>query len=70
MSRTLLEQWRDMAYDEKADRGQLQKLWASYFQIEKEIYEQLLSNPELAEKLINGKKTPLSECVPESGADW
>ena len=27
-------------------------------------------NPELAEKLINGKKTPLSECVPESGADW
>ncbi len=46
MSRTLLEQWRDMAYDEKADRGQLQKLWASYFQIEKEIYEQLLSNPD------------------------
>ena len=29
---------------------------------------QLLSNPELVEKLINGKKTPLSECVPESGA--
>ena len=31
---------------------------------------QLLSNPELAEKLINGKKTPLSECVPESEVDW
>ncbi len=31
---------------------------------------QLLSNPELVEKLINGKKTPLSECVPESRADW
>ncbi len=30
----------------------------------------LLSNPELAEKLINGKKTPLSECVPESEVDW
>ena len=29
---------------------------------------QLLANPELVEKLINGKKTPLSEYVPESGA--
>ena len=46
MSRTLLEQWRDVAYNEKADRGQLQKFWGSYFQIEKEIYEQLLSNPD------------------------
>lgn len=32
--------------------------------------EQLLSNPELAEKLINGKKPPLSECIPESEVDW
>lgn len=31
---------------------------------------QLLSDPELAEKLIEGKKTPLSECVPESEVDW
>ena len=46
MSRTLLEQWRDIAYDENADRGRLQKFWGSYFQIEKEIYEQLLENPE------------------------
>ena len=46
MSRTLLEQWRDVAYNEKADRGQLQKFWGSYFKIEKEIYEQLLSNPD------------------------
>ena len=43
---TLLEQWRATAYNEKADRGQLQKFWASYFQIEKEIYEKLLSNPD------------------------
>lgn len=46
MSRTLLEQWRDIAYDENADRGQLQRFWGSYFQIEKEIYEQLLENPQ------------------------
>ena len=46
MSRTLLQQWRDIAYDESADKGQLQKFWGRYFQIEKEIYEQLLSNPD------------------------
>lgn len=46
MSRTLLEQWRDIAYNESADRGQLQRFWETYFQIEKEIYEQLLTNPE------------------------
>lgn len=46
MSRTLLEQWRDTAYNEQADRGELQKFWASYFQIEKEIYEQLLEQPD------------------------
>lgn len=59
MSHTLLEQWQSLAYNEKADRGQLQRFWGSYFQIEKEIYEQLLENPneevkgtvkELAEK--------------------
>ena len=50
MSRTLLEQWRDMAYDEKVDRGQLQRFWGSYFQIEKEVYEQLLENPQEAVK--------------------
>lgn len=46
MSRTLLDQWKEIAYDEKADKGQLQKFWGTYFQIEKEIYEQLLANPE------------------------
>ena len=42
----LLDQWRDIAYDEQADRGQLQNFWGTYFQIEKEIYEKLLSNPD------------------------
>lgn len=46
MGRTLLEQWRDIAYNEQSDRGQIQRFWNNYFQIEKEIYEQLLSNPE------------------------
>ena len=46
MSRTLLEQWRAKAYNEQADRGQLQNFWATYFEIEKNIYEELLTNPD------------------------
>ena len=29
-----------------------------------------LSDPDMAEKLKEGKATPLSECVPESEAGW
>ena len=35
-----------MAYSEKANKGDLQRLWASYFEKEKEIYAQLLKNPD------------------------
>lgn len=35
-----------MAYDDQADRNSLQKLWIDYFQKEKEIYSQLLTNPD------------------------
>ena len=30
----------------------------------------LLSNPDPAQKLIDGKNTPLSQCVPESEVKW
>ncbi len=43
---TLLDQWRAMAYNEQADKNQLQKLWIDYFQKEKEIYQILLKNPD------------------------
>ena len=43
---TLLEQWRDTAYSKEMDQNALQKFWGSYFQIEKEIYEKLLTNPD------------------------
>ena len=42
----LLDEWRGKAYDEKANKGDLQRLWNDYFQREKEIYEQILKNPE------------------------
>lgn len=56
---TLLQQWRNTAYSETANKGDLQRLWAAYFEQEKDIYAQLLANPseevkgtvkELAEK--------------------
>ncbi len=46
MKATLLEQWRDIAYDQSASNAQMQQFWGSYFVIEKEIYEQLLTNPD------------------------
>ena len=42
----LLKKWRDMAYSETANKGDLQRLWQEYFLKEKEIYAQLLSKPE------------------------
>ena len=55
----LLETWRKKAYDQNADKQQLQMFWANYFNLEKEIYEKILKTPnepvkgtvkELAEK--------------------
>ena len=34
----LLEKWREEAYNETAGQDKLQKLWAAYFQEEKEIH--------------------------------
>ena len=42
----LLEDWRRLAYNDKADKGQIQKLWGDYFLKEKEIYAELLKNPD------------------------
>ena len=45
-NKTLLDQWRGIAYNEQTDKNELQKLWIDYFQKEKEIYQQLLVNPD------------------------
>ena len=42
----LLQKWRDMAYSETANKGDLQRLWGAHFQKEKEIYAILLKNPD------------------------
>ena len=56
--KTILEQWRAMAYDQQADRNKLQQFWAAYFNIEKGIYEQLLSNPD---EVVSGTVKELAE---------
>ena len=59
----LLKKWRDMAYSETANKGDLQRLWTKYFEQERDIYALLLENPaeevkgtvkELAEKYATG----------------
>ena len=54
----LLKQWRDVAYSQEADKTQLQKFWNTYFAIEKNIYEQLLTNPD---EVVTGTVKELSE---------
>ena len=42
----LLQQWRDTAYSRQMDKNTVQKFWGTYFEIEKNIYAQLLENPD------------------------
>ena len=44
--KSLLDQWRGMAYDRSLSKDQLEKFWGKYFTIEREIYEQLLEDPD------------------------
>ena len=46
----LLEQWRKTAYSESVDKQTLQRLWTAYFQEEKNIYEELLKDPDTVVK--------------------
>ncbi len=42
----LLQDWQAIAYNQKADQGELQRFWQRYFDKEKNTYEQLLSTPD------------------------
>lgn len=54
----LLKKWRDMAYSETANKGDLQRLWNVYFEQEKEIYATLLKNPD---EVVTGTVKELAE---------
>ncbi len=54
----ILQQWRNMAYDEKANKGDIQRLWSAYFAKEKDIYAELLKNPD---EVVTGTVKELAE---------
>ena len=54
----LLEAWREVAYNSKADKKQMQQFWQDYFLVEKGIYEQLLANPD---EVVSGTVKELAE---------
>ena len=62
----LLKKWRDMAYSETANKGDLQRLWSQYFEEEKGIYAQLLKNPD---EVVTGTVKELAENVIGSGGE-
>lgn len=43
---SLLTEWREEAYSQQNDQKKSQRLWEHYFEVEKGIYKQLLSDPE------------------------
>lgn len=65
---SLLQEWRDFAYAYDMNSNQGQIFWANYFNIEKEIYQKLLANPDkvwegTVEELAKKFKTELNYFV-------
>ena len=54
----LLERWRAMTEDTNIPREKLQKIWNEYFEIEKNIYAELLENPD---EVVKGTVRELAE---------
>ena len=44
--KSLLELWRATAYDQSLSKTELENFWSKYFTIEKDIYVELLKNPD------------------------
>ena len=54
----LLQEWQKIAYNEKANKGELQRFWQRYFLLEKGVYEKLLTNPD---EVVEGTVKELAE---------
>ena len=54
----LLQEWQKIAYNEKANQGDLQRFWQRYFLLEKGVYEKLLTNPD---EVVQGTVKELAE---------
>jgi len=46
----LLQEWKKIAYDETKDKGAIQRFWANYFNLEKGVYEKLLTEQDVEVK--------------------
>ena len=44
---SLINDWRDKAYDPNADKGNLQRFWQDYFLKEKDIYVRYFKKPRI-----------------------
>ncbi len=55
---TLLEQWREIAYNAEMDQRQLNEFWNAYFVQEKAVYEDILANPSVK---VSGTVKELAE---------
>lgn len=55
---SLLEEWRNTAYSQEITQQESEELWERYFGIEKGIYEQILSTPDL---VVKGSVRELAE---------
>ena len=54
----LLQEWQKIAYNEKANKGDLQRFWQRYFLLEKGVYEKLLTTPD---EVVEGTVKELAE---------
>ena len=54
----LLKQWKDVAYNQETNKGELQKFWQRYFLLEKGVYEKLLEDPD---QVVEGTVKELAE---------
>lgn len=55
---TLLEKWRQAAYQTEMSKQQNEYFWGTYFNLEKGIYEQILANPD---EVVTGTVKELAE---------
>ncbi len=54
----LLDMWKSVAYNEATGKDKLQRLWNTYFMEEKDIYAELLKNPD---EVVKGTVKELAE---------
>ena len=74
----ILQEWQKIAYNEKANQGELQRFWQRYFLLEKGVYEKLLTNPdekvegtvkELADKVKSGETKVVDQLTDATAYD-